>query len=76
MGFPPQDSHACCTPWSVFQDGSDKFRTAGFTQKTAGSFEIHLETLSIYRCIESATPCFSYHDECSRGSVRDHAVDS
>ena len=22
-GFPPQDSHACCTPWSVFQDGSD-----------------------------------------------------
>ena len=23
MGLPPQDSHACCTPWSVFQDGSD-----------------------------------------------------
>ena len=22
-GFPPRDSHACCTPWSVFQDGSD-----------------------------------------------------
>ena len=22
-GLPPRDSHACCTPWSVFQDGSD-----------------------------------------------------
>ena len=23
MGLTPKDSHACCTPWSVFQDGSD-----------------------------------------------------
>ena len=23
MGLTPEDSHACCTPWSVFQDGSD-----------------------------------------------------
>ena len=22
-GLPPKDSRACCTPWSVFQDGSD-----------------------------------------------------
>jgi len=23
-GFPPEDSHSACTPWSVFQDGPNK----------------------------------------------------
>ena len=40
--LPPKDSHACCTPWSVFQDGSDAaIRTPttsarGVTQLPAG----------------------------------------
>ncbi len=30
-GLPPADSHACCTPWSVFQDGSDAVIRAPMT---------------------------------------------
>ena len=40
-GLPPKDSHACCTPWSVFHDRSDAIRmpttsARGVTQLPAG----------------------------------------